>query len=117
MWIAKRLGLDRTFHPRGPVRKSFLARNFCSRRSEGECGNEGLFKLGNLGRSDTRFVIALVFVDNTFGALLSDQRTRYRDQVIGTELKNPSFAQLAEVFGAKGIKTDPDRLDQALEEA
>ena len=62
-------------------------------------------------------VIALVFVDNAFGALLSDQRTRYRDRVIGTELKNPSFAQLAEVFGAKGIKTDPDRLDQALEEA
>jgi len=60
-------------------------------------------------------VIALVLVDNAFGALLSDQRTRYRDRVIGTELKNPSFDQLAEVFGAKGIKTDPDRLDQALE--
>ncbi len=62
-------------------------------------------------------VIALVFVDNAFGALLSDQRTRYRERVIGTELHNPSFAQLAELFGAKGIQTEPDRLQAALEEA
>ena len=62
-------------------------------------------------------VIALVFVDNAFGALLSDQKTRYRERVIGTELKNPSFAQLAELFGAKGIKANPDRLEEALAEA
>lgn len=62
-------------------------------------------------------VIALVFVDNAFGALLNDQRTRYRERVIGTELKNPSFAQLAELFGAKGIKANPDRIEEALQEA
>jgi acetolactate synthase I/II/III large subunit len=62
-------------------------------------------------------VIALVFVDNAFGALLNDQKTRYRERVIGTELKNPSFAQLAEFFGAKGIKAEPDRLERALAEA
>jgi acetolactate synthase-1/2/3 large subunit len=62
-------------------------------------------------------VIALVFVDNAFGALLSDQKTRYRRRVIGTDLRNPSFAQLAELFGARGIKTGPDRLEWALAEA
>jgi acetolactate synthase-1/2/3 large subunit len=62
-------------------------------------------------------VIALVFVDNAFGALLSDQRTRYRGRVIGTELRNPSFAQAAEIFGAKGIRAEPERLRTALEEA
>ena len=62
-------------------------------------------------------VIALVFVDNAFGALLSDQRTRYNDRVVGTELQNPSFAQVAELFGAKGIRTKPEQLQSALEEA
>ena len=62
-------------------------------------------------------VIALVFVDNAFGALLNDQKTRYRQRVVGTELRNPSFAQLAELFGARGIKAEPDRLEQALAEA
>jgi len=62
-------------------------------------------------------VIALVFVDNAFGALLSDQRTRYHNRVIGTELQNPSFARIAELFGAKGIRTEPEHLQSALEEA
>ena len=62
-------------------------------------------------------VIILVFVDNAFGALLNDQKTRYRQRVIGTNLCNPSFAQVAELFGARGIKAEPDRLDWALSEA
>jgi acetolactate synthase-1/2/3 large subunit len=62
-------------------------------------------------------VIALVFVDNAFGALLNEQRTRYQERVIGTELHNPSFARLAELFGARGIKAEPDRLQAALQEA
>lgn len=62
-------------------------------------------------------VIALVFADNAFGALLSDQRSRYQERVIGTELKNPSFAKVAELFGARGIKVNPERLDEVLEQA
>ncbi len=62
-------------------------------------------------------VIAVVFVDNAFGALLNNQRTHYRGRLIGTELHNPSFAQLAELFGARGIKAEPDRLQLALQEA
>ncbi|HZD40729.1 MAG TPA: thiamine pyrophosphate-dependent enzyme, partial [Terriglobales bacterium] len=59
----------------------------------------------------------VVFVDNAFGALLSDQRTRYGGRVIGTELRNPSFAQAAELFGARGTRAEPARLRAALEEA
>ncbi len=62
-------------------------------------------------------VIALVFVDNAFGALLNDQKTHYQERVIGTNLHNPSFAQLAELFGARGIEAEPNRLDRALADA
>ncbi|MBI4642032.1 MAG: thiamine pyrophosphate-binding protein [Candidatus Tectomicrobia bacterium] len=62
-------------------------------------------------------VIALVFVDGAFGASINDQRTRYQGRVVGTELHNPSFAQIAEVFGAKGIKVGPENVGRALQEA
>lgn len=62
-------------------------------------------------------VIALVFVDNAFGASLNDQKTRFRGRVVGTELYNPSFSQVAEVFGAKGLKAPPEHVGKALSEA
>jgi acetolactate synthase-1/2/3 large subunit len=62
-------------------------------------------------------VVVIVFVDNAFGASGNDQRTRYQGRVVGTQLYNPSFAEVARVFGARGIRTTPDRLDDALQEA
>ncbi|HXH13981.1 MAG TPA: thiamine pyrophosphate-dependent enzyme [Alphaproteobacteria bacterium] len=62
-------------------------------------------------------VVALVFVDGAFGASKNDQRTRYRGRVIGTEFHNPDFVQVAEAFGAMGIKAEPDRVGQALQRA
>jgi acetolactate synthase-1/2/3 large subunit len=62
-------------------------------------------------------LVALVFVDGAFGASNHDQRTRYRDRIVGTNLHNPSFVQVAEAFGAKGIRADPTRLAAALAEA
>lgn len=62
-------------------------------------------------------VIVIVFVDNAFGASLNDQRTRYKGRVVGTELYNPDFTRVAEVFGAKGIKAEPEQIGKALEEA
>lgn len=62
-------------------------------------------------------VVTLVFVDGAFGASKADQRSRFGGRVVGTELHNPSFAQVAEAFGAKGIKAEPDRLAKALREA
>jgi acetolactate synthase I/II/III large subunit len=62
-------------------------------------------------------VVAVVFADGAFGASNNDQRTRYQGRVVGTNLRNPNFVQVAEAFGAKGIRTAPENLGRALEEA
>ncbi len=62
-------------------------------------------------------VITIVFVDNAFGASYNDQQTRFKKRVVGTRLHNPSFAEVAEIFGAKGIKAEAGQVDKALQEA
>jgi acetolactate synthase-1/2/3 large subunit len=62
-------------------------------------------------------VVVVVFVDNAFGASNNDQRTRFQGREIGTNLYNPSFAEVARAFGAQGIRTEPERLDRVLQEA
>jgi acetolactate synthase-1/2/3 large subunit len=62
-------------------------------------------------------LITVIFTDNAFGATKRDQQTNFKGRVWGTELKNPDFAKLAELFGAKGMKTEPDQLRRALSEA
>lgn len=62
-------------------------------------------------------LVTIVFVNNAFGASLSDQQTRFKNRVVGTELHNPSFAKVAEIFGARGIKTEVDQIGKALNEA
>jgi acetolactate synthase I/II/III large subunit len=62
-------------------------------------------------------VVAVVFADGAFGASNNDQRTRYRGRIVGTTFHNPNFVQVAEAFGAKGIKAEPDKLANALQEA
>jgi acetolactate synthase-1/2/3 large subunit len=62
-------------------------------------------------------VVVVVFVDNAFGASMHDQRSRYKGRVVGTALYNPSFAEVARAFGARGVRVEPERLDTALQEA
>jgi acetolactate synthase-1/2/3 large subunit len=62
-------------------------------------------------------VVVIVFVDNALGASKHDQRTRFKGREIGTTLHNPSFAEVARVFGAQGMRTDPEHLDTTLQEA
>lgn len=62
-------------------------------------------------------VITIVFVNNAFGASYTDQQTRFKNRVVGTEFHNPSFAEVAEIFGAKGIKTEAEQVGKALQEA
>ena len=63
-------------------------------------------------------VVTLVFNNGLLGASRADQMNRYRGRAIGTELHNPDFAQLAEVYGALGIRIDDRReLGPALGEA
>ncbi len=49
-------------------------------------------------------VVAIVFVDNAFGASIRDQHLRFESRVIGAELKNPDFANVAGTFGADGVR-------------
>jgi acetolactate synthase-1/2/3 large subunit len=49
-------------------------------------------------------VVVLVFNNGMLGASHSDQERRFGNRVIGTELHNPDFARLAEVYGALGMK-------------
>ncbi len=51
-------------------------------------------------------VVTLVFNNELLGASHHDQQQRFGGRVIGTRLHNPDFAQLAEVYGALGIKLD-----------
>ncbi len=62
-------------------------------------------------------VVALVFNNNAFGASRRDQTDNYGERYIGTDLLNPDFVKLAESFGAIGIRTDPDGLGSALQQA
>jgi len=62
-------------------------------------------------------LITVIFTDNAFGSTNRDQQINFKDRVWGTELNNPDFAKLAESFGAKGMKAEPDRLGRALTEA
>jgi acetolactate synthase-1/2/3 large subunit len=62
-------------------------------------------------------LIAVIFTDNAFGSTKSDQQINFQGRVLGTELQNPDFAKLAELFGVKGMKADPERLGSALREA
>jgi acetolactate synthase-1/2/3 large subunit len=62
-------------------------------------------------------LVALVFADGAFGASNNDQRTRFQGRVVGTNFHNPNFVQVAEAFGAKGMRAEPDKLATALEEA
>ena len=63
-------------------------------------------------------VVTLVFNNGLLGASRADQMNRYHGRTIGTELQNPDFAQLAQVYGALGIRLDDRReLGPALHDA
>ena len=61
-------------------------------------------------------LITVIFTDNAFGSTKSDQQINFQGRVLGTELNNPDFAKLAELFGARGIKAEPERLGSILGE-
>ena len=63
-------------------------------------------------------IVVIVFVDNAFGASLRDQHQRFGSRVVGTQLHNPDFANIAREFGAEGVKlSNPDELGNALRTA
>jgi acetolactate synthase-1/2/3 large subunit len=63
-------------------------------------------------------VITIVFDDGAYGNVRRMQEQLYDNRTIASELKNPSFAALGEVFGLQGLRaTEPDELRQALRAA
>lgn len=62
-------------------------------------------------------LVTVVFNNGLYGASRWDQTHRYGERFIGTDLANPDFVKLAELFGAVGMRTNPDGLGDALTEA
>ena len=62
-------------------------------------------------------LVTIVFNDQAYGSTKSDQLVNFRGRTVGTELTNPDFAKMAEVFGARGLKATPEELGRVLREA
>lgn len=63
-------------------------------------------------------LITIVFDDGAYGNVRRMQEQLYGNRTIASELKNPSFAALGEVFGLQGLRAiGPDELRQALRAA
>jgi acetolactate synthase-1/2/3 large subunit len=63
-------------------------------------------------------VAIVVFDDGAYGNVRRIQESLFDGRTIGSDLKNPSFAKLAEVFGMPGVRAEgADGLAGALKEA
>lgn len=63
-------------------------------------------------------LVALVFNNDAYGNVLRDQRTAFGNRVIGAQLSNPDFMQLARAFGVEGHRVDsPEALRPVLQKA
>ena len=63
-------------------------------------------------------VVTVVFNNHAYGASKVDQESQFQGRLVGTELHNPDFAQLAESFGALGMRVgDFQGLPEAVSEA
>ena len=84
------------------------------------CGDGGFMYCSQELSTAVRYginVVTLVFNNNAYGASEWDQTQRYNQHYIGTDLHNPDFVKLAESFGAVGMRTEPDGLGPALQQA
>jgi acetolactate synthase-1/2/3 large subunit len=63
-------------------------------------------------------LITIVFDDGAFGNVRGIQMNDFGGRLIASELRNPSFARIAEVYGATGVRVEgADALETALREA
>jgi acetolactate synthase-1/2/3 large subunit len=51
-------------------------------------------------------LIAVVFDDGAYGNVRNTQREAFAGHVIASELRNPDFARVADVFGMSGIRAE-----------
>ena len=63
-------------------------------------------------------LVTILFNDNTFGNVRRNQKERYNERYICSDLLNPDFMKLAESFGMVGFRVDtPQGLQGVLEKA
>ena len=63
-------------------------------------------------------LITIVFNNNSFGNVRRDQQLKFDSNLIGADLVNPDFVQLAESFGVAGYRAEsPAELKPALAKA
>ncbi len=63
-------------------------------------------------------LITIVFNDNAYGNVRRIQQQRYGGRLIASDLKNPGFARLAELFDISGYRANnPDELRRSLARA
>ncbi len=65
-------------------------------------------------------VVTVLFNDNAFGNVMRDQNDRFNGRPYGSALHNPDFMQLAQAFGANGVRIenqDADALQAAISDA
>ena len=63
-------------------------------------------------------VVTLVLINNSYGNVRRDQRTRFDGRVVAADLVNPDFVKLAESFGVAASRvSSPDHFRPALEKA
>jgi acetolactate synthase-1/2/3 large subunit len=51
-------------------------------------------------------IIVLVFDNGTYGTIRMHQEREFPGRVVGTDLRNPDFAALAESYGALGVRVN-----------
>ena len=61
--------------------------------------------------------VAVVFNNHAYGASMWDQTHQYGGRFIGTDLNNPDFLKVAEAFGVRGMKAEPEGIGDALRQA
>ncbi len=63
-------------------------------------------------------LVTILFNDNTFGNVKRNQKERYNERYICSDLLNPDFMKLAESFGMVGFRVDtPQGLQGVLDKA
>ena len=71
------------------------------------CGDGGLMMSVQEIETAVRYgipVVVVVFNNNAYGSIVRHQQARFDGRLVGTALGNPPFAELAQLFGARGSR-------------
>lgn len=85
------------------------------------CGDGGLMMSVQELETAVRYdigIVVVVFNNDSYGSIVRHQRSRYAGHLVGTALSRTPFAQVAELFGARGRSvSSSDEFSAAFKEA